>query len=201
MNQLIQRKNFITVEYKIQDNKLTIFERKFGNETEVEYLYENLGGTKKSEKNAHSYLILIGCAAMVISICSFIFSESTRNALWGGFFWLFVSLVALVYYFIGKENLWKIETFNQNAGALIFHKQIPNEAEVATFVDKLIQTRNSYLKIKYARIDKNLSYENQYAKLEWLKGIEAISMQEFIDLHEQLKETTEPLKRKVGFES
>jgi len=83
---------------------------------------------------------------------------------------------------------------------LNIYKEIPNKTEVYNFIEELIIARNEYLKTNYTRIDKNLSYESQFSKLEWLKNIEAISITEFNALHEKLKSTSEPTKRRVGFE-
>lgn len=195
---IIQNRFFTTFEYSILDNKLNCKERSFGNEKEVNIIFENISSTKKTQKNS-SILIIIGAfVSSLITISAIFLAESLRNALWGGFFWAFITVALFVYYFVSKTNLWVISLYD--GGVIYFHKGIPNEIEVSNFIDELFNSRNNYLKERYSNIDRNLNYDDQFSKIEWLKNIEAISNNEYSELLEKLRLIADPAKKRVGFE-
>ncbi len=198
MKHLIQKRFFNTYQFSISDNKLNYRESRIGNEKEIEIPFENIGATKKSLKKSEPLLIIGSIISILVTFSAIIFAESLRNALWGGFFWAFVSIGLFIYYFVTKQNVWIISKYD--GGAICFHKEDPNAEEVSEFITELMSARNKYLKERHLRIDKNLSYEEQFSRIEWLKNIEAIGIDEFYDLHEKLKIVVEPTKKKVGFE-
>lgn len=79
------------------------------------------------------------------------------------------------------------------------HKKIPNETEVNQFIDKLIESRNNYLRENYFLLDENLDYNSQLTNLRWLKTINVISKSEFDNKYNELKRTVKPDKKDIGF--
>jgi hypothetical protein len=199
MKKLIQKSYYVKFDFTILDSKLNCKESRFGNESDADIPFENIASTKNSKKTSSPILLVAGTISIVVSFLAFIFGESTRNSLLGGFLWLFISIGLLAYFFMTREDLWVISRYD--GGKINIHKSSPNEKEVNEFIETLFKARKKYLKERYIVIDKNLSYEEQYSKIEWLKNIEAIEMEEFFNLHDKLKSNSQPVKNKVGFDS
>lgn len=86
------------------------------------------------------------------------------------------------------------------SGASIFiHRNIPDKETVDNFIEHLFKTKNQYLRETYYRLDRNLSYENQYNNLKWLMKHEIITKDEFEFKYGELKELYNFDKKTIGF--
>ena len=135
MKKLTQKSYYVKFDFTISDNKLNCKESRFGNENDIDIPFENIASTKNSKKTSSPILLLAGIVSLVVSLLAFVFAESTRNSLLGGFLWLFISIGFLAYFFMTKENLWVISRYD--TGKIYIHKSSPNEKEVDEFIETL----------------------------------------------------------------
>jgi len=199
MKKLIQKKNFIKSEFRTSETKLFYTISKFGNTDEVDISFENITGEKVSVKRSNNIFLLISIFIYIISIALLIGkmkgSKNIEEYAW--VFWGVIATIVLGYYWFSREDLWKINLSNNSS--ILIHKAIPSNNKVLSFINNLIQERDTYLKENYAFVDKNLDYREQLANYKWLKSINVISKSEFDKIYTELKKTVTPDKPNIGF--
>lgn len=199
MKELKQTKNFVTREFRISDSRLFYKISKFGNEDEIDIPFENINGDIASHKSSKQIFKIL---ALVIYFISLIIQISIFS---GGkaqnFSGLLIAIVAtlfLILYSKTKQEFWKLKLVDENY--LFFHKNIPSKSACDIFLEKLMKSRNDYLKENYAVVDENLDYETQLNSFKWLKSIHAITKDEFNRLYSELKKSIKSDKPSIGFE-
>jgi hypothetical protein len=75
---------------------------------------------------------------------------------------------------------------------------IPSKVETDNFITELTQRINTYLKTKYASIDKDMPIDQQMSNLLWLKEREVLSIKEFEDLKMKLRNNGNG-EKSIGF--
>lgn len=186
-------------EITITDSKITYRDIKIGKrDIEVDIPFEELAGHKNYFKiNNYTYLLL-SVLMFVASLGSLTDSKfkSPNPNLWI-FFLLSSAILLFLHWQIGTENSWKIKFSNAN---LLIYKKSPDKETVDKFIDDIFSARNKYLRETYLTFDKNLSYEEQYKNLKWLKYVEVLSKDEFDQRYEQLKDLYQlDKKAEIGF--
>lgn len=198
MNELKQTKNFAKRELRLTENKVFYNYSKFGNSNEVDIPYENIEGEKVTHKTSNNTILFFSAVVYVVAIALFISKirgGGGENYAW--LFWVFIATVILAFYWLTKENFWKIKLNDNNY--LYIHKNIPNKDAPKKFINSLMQKRNEYLRENYLVIDENLDYQSQLSNFKWLKSIDAISKDEFDTKYSELKRTVKPEKPNIGF--
>ncbi|PIB23693.1 hypothetical protein BFP77_15360 [Maribacter sp. 4U21] len=198
MNELKQTKNFAKRELRLTENKVFYNYSKFGNSNEVDIPYENIEGEKVTHKTSNNTILFFSAVVYVVAIALFISKirgGGGENYAW--LFWVFIATVILAFYWLTKENFWKLKLNDNNY--LYIHKNIPNKDAPKKFINSLMQKRNEYLRENYLVIDENLDYQSQLSNFKWLKSIGAISKDEFDTKYSELKRTVKPEKPNIGF--
>lgn len=195
--ELHQRRFFTIRKIKIYENKVFYKSSKFGNESEINIPFEELTIFKESHILSNFYVSLISGVLLFISIISIIYrnDKDFDPDIWK--FWTIAFIVSAFFYFVTRENLWKIKV--QNNTYLFIFKNVPDKEEVNSFIDSLFDARNKYLRETYSELNRNVSYETQLQNLQWLKKIEAIQKVEFEKKREELNSLFNFEKNAIGF--
>jgi len=198
MKELKQKKNFVTRELRFTESKLFYNVSKFGNENEVDILFENLNGEKVSHKSTnHTLLIISGIIYLIAIIVQISLFRGGTGEKFAGLFWAGIGTIFLIIYFLSRQNFWKIRLANDSY--IYIHKNIPNKSATDQFIAELMKSRNEFLRENYALVDENLSYESQLNNFKWLKSIDAITKAEFDQKYKELKQSVKPEKSNIGF--
>lgn len=196
---LIQNRLLDKRDIKILDNKFTYYDKRFDTSGfEVTIAYEDLTNNKSLTTNNSGIILWSALGGYCISFCLFMMRNDKDV---DPFMWLYILIIAtaaLVFYFLKKENSFRIRLAN-NSGFIQIHRNIPNTITVDAFIENLYAARDQYLRETYLTLDKNLSYELQYKNLKWLRHVEAISKQEFETKYDELKTLFQTDKRTIGF--
>lgn len=197
-NEIIQRKLFNKREAKILNTKIVYKTAIFGRESEVSISYEELSRDKESYFKTFPYINLIIGILFLFTVVSLIYrnDKDFNPDIW--IFWSTLLTVAIIFYFLTTENLWKVRV--QNNTYLFFLKSSPNKEFVNNFIDMLFSARDEYLKETYFfEPTKNISYESQINNLRWLRKVEVINRNEFNDRKKLLDEIFNLEVNKIGF--
>ncbi|MCW5518809.1 hypothetical protein J1N09_03100 [Aureitalea sp. L0-47] len=199
MKELIQKKNFITREYRLGESKLFFYKISYGNGDEMDIPYENIDGEKVRANNNSYITLLLGIGGLLFGVLLLLLGMFVENLQTGylGIVSLLFGIPVIGYYWLTKEKLWKIKL--SNGTYLHFHQSIPSPITVEEFINELITTRDKYLLDNYGTIDKNLGYEEQLSNFKWLKSIRVISNNEFDNKVIELRNVVDPEKFKIGF--
>ncbi|WP_264565045.1 hypothetical protein [Flavobacterium sp. N3904] len=194
----LHQKRFFTIrKIIIHENKVFYKSSKFGNESEINIPFEELTNFKESHIISNFYVSLISATLLLFSLVSIIYrsDKDFDPDIWK--FWTLSFIVGAIFYFITRENLWKIKV--QNNTYLFIFKNVPDKDEVNSFIQSLFDTRNKYLRETYSELNRNVSYEKQLNNLQWLKKIEAIKKVEFEKKREELNSLFNFEKNVIGF--
>jgi galactitol-specific phosphotransferase system IIC component len=195
--ELYQRRFFTIRKIKIYENKVFYKSSKFGNESEINIPFEELTIFKESHILSNFYASLISGVLLLFSLVSIIYrNDKDFDAdIWK--VWTIAFIIGTIFYFITRENLWKIKV--QNNTYLFILKNVPDKDEVNSFIQSLFDARNKYLRETYSELNRNVSYEKQLNNLQWLKKIEAIKKVEFEKKSEELNSLFNLEKNVIGF--
>lgn len=106
------------------------------------------------------------------------------------------TLISGLITYLKFKNIILIPTANN--GHLELYLTIPSRGETDNFINELTRRINSYLKIKYASIDKDMPIDQQLSNLLWLKEREILSLEEFEDLKMKLRKNRNG-EKPIGF--
>jgi hypothetical protein len=198
--ELKQKRLFTEREIKIFESKIYVREKKIGQtDGEVIIPFQELSIDKTSHNFSQPVFLYISLFLYFIALIAFTDRHEKDGDLYS---WIWLSIIAtasIMFYFIRKENSWKIKLSNKNTYVFAF-KDIPNSETVDSFIDNLFASRNKFLRETYLTLDKNLNYEEQYKDLKWLLHLEAISKVEFAEKYEELKVLFKKNQKPIGFE-
>ena len=198
MNELKQTKNFAKRELRLSDRKLFYNYSKFGNSNEVDIPFESIEGEKVTHKTSNNVILFFAAIVYLVSIALLVSKmRGGGGEEYAWLFWAVIATVILAFYWLTKEDFWKIKLSDNNY--LYIHKNIPNKEAPEKFIEQLMIRRNEYLKENYLIIDENLDYQSQLSNFKWLKSIGAISKSEFDNKYLELKQTVKPDKKNIGF--
>ena len=96
-------------------------------------------------------------------------------------------IVFLILYLRSKTFEKHIEILDTKPSFLILKENDPDENEVKRFIDLLINSRNQYLKDKYAYIDHDLPQEENVSRLRFLYDNDIISKDEYEEMKIKIK--------------
>ncbi len=199
MNSKLTQRSFIRMQnLEFDDSKLSIAWKSLGGRDEMDIPFENILPNKFSvTKNSLLIFILSG---FFYSFSAFVFYLRIDGEFVGDFaelVWFFVASILMIIGLITRENYWRINLSNNNFIKII--KNSPNNIDVEVFIDKLFETRNRYLINNYAHINKNISYENQFNNLTWLRKMKVLNQNSYQAKLEELDEMFSMEKNKIGF--
>ena len=111
-------------------------------------------------------------------------------------FWGLIAAFCWIAFFFSRVS---VMVYAQNDGILLLYSDLPSQPEVAAFVRKLFEARNTFLRSKYGRLSLDQPIAQRLARLEMLRDQEVISDLEFIRLCKlQNEDRIEPLGP-IGF--
>jgi hypothetical protein len=145
-------------------------------------------------------LILSGVSVLIFLL---IFADSAKNHTSYPFInnitWPTLSLLLIVSYFFLQPKVYFIKTFT---GKYIKFKVKKNELEISEFVNKIIEKRNEYLRLKYGTPSIYLSYDSQFSNFNIMARENIITAQECQQKIEELNKLfnqTTPVKTFLGY--
>ena len=193
--ELHQKKLFIRKTFRLTETGLYFKDSNLTNSYETEIPYQEINFSKISkQKKSNTFLNLLVIIFGLASILNLILLVSGRFALdWRN---LLVTtcltfIFALLSYSKSNKHVF-IPT--ENDGLLEFFAAIPDNASVDNFLENLFKKIASFLKKKYATLDKDLPIDHQLSNLIWLKEKDILSDDEFTALkNELLKRNTNPI--------
>jgi hypothetical protein len=177
ISELSQNRLFIKRKLVIKETKLIYQSSKFGHDVDINIPYEELTLHKESHKLNFQYGLIIMGVTVLITIASFSWRNDKDYDPDAWIIFLVSFIAASLYYFLFKENVWRIKL--QNYTYIFVNKKLPVESDVDSFIISLFNQRNKYLRETYINLNRNISYELQFKNLQWLKRIEVISAEEF----------------------
>lgn len=185
----LKQKRFLeTRTFELRDQEVLVHIKKSYEQLMWTIPLEELGTKQVYRSNPRTLnYIVMGVLAVVLlglTIIHFFLEESPAEegtyyvnlVLWG--------LLFIIFSFTGRKN----EVFlTGGMQQLAFYRNVPSEEVVDAFVDALVARRRRHLKIKYTKIDKDLSEENQINQFHWLRQTNVISDEEYEALKQDLK--------------
>ena len=193
--ELHQKKLFIRKTFRLTETGLYFKDSNLTNSYETEIPYQEINFSKISkQKKSNTFLnllvIIFGLASILnlILLVSGTFVLDWRNLLVTT---CLTFIFALLSYSKSNKHVF-IPT--ENDGLLEFFAAIPDNASVDNFLENLFKKIASFLKKKYATLDKDLPIDHQLSNLIWLKEKDILSDDEFTALkNELLKRNTNPI--------
>ena len=193
--ELHQKKLFIRKTFRLTETGLYFKESNLTNSYETEIPYQEINFSKISkQKKSNTFLnllvIIFGLASILnlILLVSGTFVLDWRNLLVTT---CLTFIFALLSYSKSNKHVF-IPT--ENDGLLEFFAAIPDNASVDNFLENLFKKIASFLKKKYATLDKDLPIDHQLSNLIWLKEKDILSDDEFTALKNELvKRNTNPI--------
>ena len=70
---------------------------------------------------------------------------------------------------------------------LVFSCWSTSPEQIESFIEEIIQSSKNYFRWKYGQADKDLPFEKQIQNYKWLRDIEVIDDEEYLELKQNLK--------------
>jgi hypothetical protein len=113
-------------------------------------------------------------------------------------FWGLITLFVSIFFWINRENLWKLKVSNNTYFFLL--KKTPSKSKVDQFIEDIFVARDYYLKETYFRLaNKNMLYESQKNNFDWLYRMEVIDKNEHSTSIKELDNIFNIEIQKIGF--
>lgn len=195
-SKLFTKKNFI-----IKESGLHVQNKDLTSSFEVEIPFEEITARKiMTQKKSEILLLILTLLFSIIFIANFGMKVlGDPEITWGTVLILFAfpCLCGLLTY-VRRIHSYFIPTINNGLLEIFYGKPTKEDAE--KFINTLKLSINSYLKIKYGKIDMELPIDPQLSNLMWLRDRDIINEKEFEDLKNQLygKRT---LNSPIGFKN
>ncbi|KQM67375.1 hypothetical protein ASE74_07915 [Pedobacter sp. Leaf216] len=190
MNELLVQKD-LRLRYKsflITENGLQVKHKSLLRSGEYLLAYENVG-TRIYKDNKGIYGLLFSSALVgLVSVLLYLLrndGEGVDSSVY--LFYFGISLILLLLYLLTyKRNFYLVKHGNVEAIEFLQHK--PSKAAVNTFINVLIETRNTFLLNKYGQINFSCTREENYQNLVWLANNEVINNIEFNHMVDKLNQ-------------
>ena len=177
-----------TLIYKIDEGGLFITEvHKNGFTSDVHIPFENIRREKMFYHHTRPQYLIAAGIFFIISTISTLENLKSPNFPWLAVsLWTIIFLIFIIAFFLHRENNYYLKTFR---GSFIKFKVDGNTAEISSFVENIITTRNKFLKLKYGSPNNFISYDSQYSNFNILLREGVISEDEYKVNIEKLSET------------
>ena len=190
MDTLRQRYFLATKTFQLLDNKVTVNEKSLFQDKEWEARYDDLGLdiVKVKTREGIGNTVLFGGLLIVSSIM-------TYNAFTDGktdykLAWLFLFFC----FMWGTVLSWTIQKYftahyflTGGNKTLEFFIDSPDNKQVLAFIDKIRERTKFKLKIEYTTFDPDLTFDDQFKNLKYLKANDIITVDEFEIIREDLR--------------
>lgn len=191
-----QQRHLTVKQFEIDDSGVKIIEKSPGNYQEYHASFDEIGFERATEKKSTRGWLYVSLFFLLLATSHFI------DIISGGKFdkdsMFAVLLIALTTYgiflYTSKNCVYIVGSFVQ----LELFRNKPSIKEVDEFVEKILEARRTYLRNKYAKVDKYKSLENQLCDFSRLKDEKVISEEEYEKLREEAVSYSD-LDRVVGF--
>jgi hypothetical protein len=196
----LKQKRFFSVrEFTFRNNCLGVKYKDLTSSDELNIPYEEIDTIKirKQKKNDNALLLITIFFGLVFIINILNLDNYKDKSFLGVAIFLFLAtLVSGLITYLKFKNIILIPTANN--GHLELYLTIPSKVETDNFITELTQRINTYLKTKYASIDKDMPIDQQMSNLLWLKEREVLSIKEFEDLKMKLRNNGNG-EKSIGF--
>jgi hypothetical protein len=179
MNTLSQ-KYFLTTNYfEIRDKGLFVSLKSFSSRFEEEILFEEISNRVTRTAKKETVLVFFSSAFALAGLLSLL-----RGSVTGFIVLLIIALLFLLLLKISIQNL--VNLYIHGDKTLQIKADKPNAQEVEDFLETLKKVKKDYLISKYGKIDKDLPIEGQMNNLIWLKNLDYLSEEEFLEMKGKL---------------
>lgn len=193
---LVQKKNFKTTTYLIEENRLLINESTHGQIDEFEIPFQEWYRTKLNHKSSNNIQLVLGGVLTAVGLLYLSVEKVGDNFKFG---FILTGLIFLILYWRSKHEIWKLKLGNNTY--LFLHKAIPNEEHVNQFLTELYDKRDKFLIKEYGNINGMLSYENLFNNFNYLKNLEVISDSAYEEKLLVLNKMYKIEKNTIGFKN
>jgi len=195
--QLLQKKLFLKKSFCLTETGLYFKESNLTNSYEIEIPYQEINYSKRSKQKKVDYFfkalaILFGLASLLnlVLLINGNFILDWKNLLVTTSLTFVFTLLA----YLKSNKLIFIPT--ENEGLIEFFEARPDKHTVNLFLDNLSKNITSFLKKKYATLDKDLPVDHQLSNLILLKEKDILNEEEFNTLKNELLKSG---KNPIGF--
>ena len=190
MDTLRQRYFLATKTFQLLDNKVTVNEKSLFQDKEWEARYDDLGLdiVKVKTREGIGNTVLFGGLLIVSSIMTynaFTDGKTDYKLAWQFLFFCFMW---------GTVLSWTIQKYftahyflTGGNKTLEFFIDSPDNKQVLAFIDKIRERTKFKLKIEYTTFDPDLTFDDQFKNLKYLKANDIITVDEFEIIREDLR--------------
>lgn len=186
----------------LEEDGLRVVSRSMSKMVEDFYDFHTVGNKITRKKRRYLLFLLASLLSFLAGIILFLSkgSEST------GTFWIAVGILFLViYYFTGKNFIYLSDVQNDT------HIQLLNDnfnrAKSLEFIDKILQAQKERMIELYGKFDNEISIEENFIKLKWLKDNGFLDDDEYesrkqllVDkINSEISNSNIPESNKIGF--
>jgi len=201
MNELKQKRFFDTRAFCLNDSsiKVTFKNLKKSNEVEIDYDFVT-GKMQKTLDGSVTTYIIMRIAFILMTLSLFAIQVTNKITYKSTVIFALIGVVSLIIYYLSRNDFLKIDVSDNQY--IYIHRTIPSKKIVTEFVQTLTKKRNHYLKEKFLKFDKLLSYEDQHKNLVKLLDFKVIDKSTFEIEEKKLKQlfgNIENPKNIIGF--